>query len=57
MRAISEQFAHCFGLLTSGMIKASQEEDDLRVACAELLSNALNSIAAVVYLLRGGFVL
>ncbi|WP_043091207.1 hypothetical protein [Xanthomonas sp. SHU 166] len=57
MRAISKQFAHCFGLLTSGMIKASQEEDDLRVACAELLSNALNSIAAAAYLLRGGFVL
>jgi hypothetical protein len=57
MRAISKQFAHCFGLLTSGMIKASKEEDDLRVACGELLSNALNSIAAAAYLLRGGFVL
>lgn len=57
LKAISTQFAHCMGLLTSGMIKATQEEDELRVACGELLSNSLNSIAAATYLLRGGFVL
>lgn len=54
---ISEQFALCFALLTSGVLKASQEEDDLRIACGELLSNALNSMAAATYLVRGGFVL
>jgi hypothetical protein len=57
LRAISKQFAHCFGLLTTGMIQATQEEDELRIACGELLSNSLNSIAASAYLLRGGFVL
>jgi len=57
LRAISKQFAHCFGLLTSGLIRATQDDDDLRIACGELLQNALNSLAAAVYLLRGGFVL
>ncbi|MCT8272038.1 hypothetical protein [Xanthomonas translucens] len=57
LKAISKQFAHSFGLLTSGLIKATQEDDDLRIACGELLQNALNSIAAAAYLLRGGFVL
>lgn len=57
LRVISKQFAHCFGLLTSGMIKATQEKDDLRTACGELLSNSLNSVAAATYLARGGFVL
>ena len=57
VKDISKQFAHCFGLLTSGMIQATQEEDELRIACGELLSNALNSIAASTYLVRGGFVL
>ena len=57
LKPISKQFAHSFGILTSGMMKATQEEDDLRIACGELLSNSLNSIAAAAHLLRGGFVL
>jgi hypothetical protein len=57
MGAISEQFALCYATLTSGMINASQDHDDLRIACGELLSNALNSMAASAYLVRGGFVL
>ena len=57
LEKISKQFAHCFGLLTSGLLKASSDEDDLRIACGELLSNSLNSIAAAAYLLRGGFAL
>lgn len=54
---LSEQFAFCFALLTSGMIKANQEDDSLRIACAELLANTLNSLAAATHLLRGGFIL
>lgn len=57
LKVISTQFAHCFALLTSGTLKATQENDDLRIACSELLSNCLNSIAAATYLVRGGFVL
>jgi hypothetical protein len=54
---ISHQFALCFALLTTGMMKAEHDEDDLRIACGELLSNSLNSLAAATYMLRGGFVL
>ncbi|PKM26747.1 MAG: hypothetical protein CVV09_05100 [Gammaproteobacteria bacterium HGW-Gammaproteobacteria-13] len=57
LKVISTEFAHCFALLTSGTIKATQENDELRIACSELLSNCLNSIAAATYLARGGFVL
>jgi hypothetical protein len=39
------------------MFKAAEDGDDLRIACGELLSNSLNSLAAATYLLRGGFVL
>lgn len=57
LEGISEQFALCYALLTSGMLKAARDEDDLRIACGELLSNSLNSLAAATYMLRGGFVL
>lgn len=57
MESISEQFALCFATLTSGMLNAAQDHDELRIACGELLSNALNSMAAAAYLMRGGFVL
>jgi hypothetical protein len=57
VEVISEQFALCLALVTSGLIKASREDDDLRLACAELLSNSLNSLAAATHLLRGGFIL
>lgn len=54
---LSVQFSHCSAIIATGLIKIEQEEDDLRMACAELLYNALNSMAAAAYLLRGGFVL
>ncbi|MBF6022799.1 hypothetical protein [Lysobacter niastensis] len=57
LNKISEQFALCVALLTSGLIKADQEEDELRIACCELLSNALNSLAAATHLVRSGFIL
>lgn len=57
LETISNQFALSFALLTSGMMKADHDEDDLRIACGELLSNSLNSLAGATYLLRGGFVL
>jgi hypothetical protein len=57
LKRISEQFALSYAIVVSGMIRAGQEDDDLRMACGELLSNSLNSLAAATYLLRGGYVL
>ena len=57
LKLISEQFALSYALITSGMMRASQDDDDLRIACGELVSNSLNSLAAATYLVRGGFVL
>lgn len=57
LKKISTQFAHCSAILALGLIKAEREEDDLRMACAELLYNSLNSMAAAAYMLRGGFIL
>ncbi|EME9747590.1 hypothetical protein N0725_04890 [Pseudomonas aeruginosa] len=57
LEKLSEQFAHCSAVLATGLVKIEQEEDDLRMACAGLLYNALNSMAAAAYILRGGFVL
>ena len=54
---ISEQLAMCLAVVTSGLLRASREGDDLRMACAELLTNALNSLAGATHLLRGGFIL
>lgn len=54
---ISEQFAKCSALLSTGLIQAGRDEDELRTACGELLSNALNTICSATLLLRGGFVL
>jgi len=57
LEIISKQFALTVALTTSGMLKATQDGDDLRIACGELLSNSLNSLAAATYMLRGGFIL
>jgi hypothetical protein len=57
MEGISEQSALCYAILMSGMFRATEDNDELRIACGELLSNALNSMAAAAYLVRGGFVL
>ncbi len=57
LEKVSTQFAHCSAVVTSGMIRAEENKDDLRAACGELLFNSLNSIAAAAYMLRGGFVL
>lgn len=57
LERISEQFALCYALLTSGALNAARDKDELRIACGELLSNSLNSLAAATHMLRGGFVL
>lgn len=44
LEKMSALFAHCSAILTSGLFRADREEDKLRKACAELLSNALNSM-------------
>lgn len=54
---MSALFAHCSAILACGLMKAEREEDELRIACAELLYNSLNSMVAAAYMLRGGFVL
>lgn len=45
------------GLLFSGLSVGMKEQDDLRVACSQLLMNAANSFAAAVAVLRMGYVL
>lgn len=45
------------GLFFSGMAVGTKQEDDLRVACSQLLMNAANSFAAAVAVLRMGYVL
>lgn len=57
LEKMSALFAHCSAILASGLIRAEREEDDLRMACSELLYNSLNSMVAAAYMLRGGFVL
>lgn len=57
LEKMSGLFAHCSAIVTSGLIKADLDQDDLRKACAELLFNSLNSMVAAAYMLRGGFVL
>lgn len=54
---MSGLFAHCSATWTSGLLQAERNHDDLRMACAELLSNSLNSMVGAAYMLRGGFVL
>ena len=44
-------------LMFSGLRLATAQDDDLRSACAQLLSNALNSFASALALLRMGYVL
>ena len=44
-------------LMFSGLRLAVAQDDDLRSACAQLLSNALNSFASALALLRMGYVL
>lgn len=57
LEKMSALFAHCSAIWASGMFRAERDEDKLRMACAELLSNALNSMVGAAYMLRGGFVL
>ena len=54
---ISGEFAATYGLVMTGVIASSQCQDDLRLACGELLSNAMNTVAAAASLLRTGYVL
>lgn len=54
---LSAFFSKTNGLVYSGLIVASREEDDLRIACAHLLMNACNSFGAAVAVLRMGYVI
>jgi len=36
LEKLSVQFSHCSAIIATGLIKIEQEEDDLRMACAEL---------------------
>lgn len=45
------------GLFFSGMAVGLKQDDELRVACSQLLMNAANSFAAAVAVLRTGYVL
>ncbi|NOZ11912.1 MAG: hypothetical protein GXP09_12855 [Gammaproteobacteria bacterium] len=57
LRQFSSLISQTSGLLYSGLRLASQQEDELRKACAQLLLNASNSFAASVAVLRMGYVL
>lgn len=57
LEKMSALFSHCSAIWATGLMSAERNEDSVRKACAELLSNALNSMAAAAYMLRGGFVL
>ncbi len=54
---LSALLSRANGLFFSGLTVALKEDDDLRVACAQLLMNAANSFAAAVAVLRMGYVL
>ncbi|AAQ58518.1 DUF5677 domain-containing protein [Chromobacterium violaceum] len=54
---LSALFSKTNGLIYSGLTIASREEDELRIACAQLLMNASNSFGAAVAVLRMGYVL
>lgn len=54
---LSSHLSKTNGLIYSGLTIATQEEDELRIACAQLLLNAINSFAAAVAVLRMGYVL
>ncbi len=57
LNEISGEFAATYGLVMTGIIASGQSQDSLRLACAELLSNALNTVAASTSLLRTGYTL
>ncbi|MES2354672.1 MAG: hypothetical protein V4568_09790 [Pseudomonadota bacterium] len=54
---LSSLLSKANGLVYSGLAIATQEGDELRAACAQLLLNAANSFAAAVAVLRMGYVL
>ena len=54
---LSALFSKANGLFFSGMALGRKEDDDLRIACSQLLMNAANSFAAAVAVLRMGYVL
>ncbi|MGQ3082523.1 MAG: hypothetical protein ACT6SF_08750 [Hydrogenophaga sp.] len=57
MAELSALFSKANGLFFSGMAVGMKQDDDLRVACSQLLMNAANSFAAAVAVLRMGYVL
>jgi hypothetical protein len=54
---LSALLSRANGLFFSGLSVGMKEEDDVRVACSQLLLNAANSFAAAVAVLRMGYVL
>ncbi|WP_159970767.1 hypothetical protein [Pseudomonas sp. 8Z] len=54
---LSSLLSKSTGLVYSGLSVATQKEDELRSACAQLLLNAANSFAAATAVLRMGYVL
>lgn len=54
---LSRLLSKASGLLYTGLTIAVRENDELRVACAQLLMNASNSFGAAVAILRMGYVL
>jgi hypothetical protein len=54
---LSALLSRANGLFFSGLSVGLKKQDDLRVACAQLLMNAANSFAAAVAVLRMGYVL
>lgn len=52
---MSAELARVSGLCLMGMRRAASTEDELRMTCAFLLLNSLNSIAAAVDVLRSGY--
>ena len=56
-KVLSREWSLCAALLHIGRAKAVDLEDHLRVDCSSILSNALNSLASALTLLRSGFTL
>jgi hypothetical protein len=54
---LSRLFSLANGLIYSGLSVATQKEDELRLACAQLMLNGANSLASATAVLRMGYVL
>jgi hypothetical protein len=55
MQEISRLTSVILMVIHRGITKANRENDKLRIACLEMLSNAMNSFVAAATLLRNGY--